>query len=190
MNNIIQIENIKLYRDNSLNDTLTEKFKALFPSYPMMIATLIALILVILILWFLLHKPIKKAMKERQDFIQNNIDQAKATNDLSQIKLKEANERLAQAHLDANAIVKEAKLHGEHVIAQYTEKAQAESKRITEKARFEISKEREMLIEESKNNIAKAAIEISRQIIKKEVSKQSQDKIINDFLEDKKEEIE
>ncbi|WP_406617522.1 F0F1 ATP synthase subunit B [Mycoplasmopsis adleri] len=181
MEKVITLDNLNV-KNSALSESLTEKFKAMFPSLPMMISTLIALILVIVILWFLLHKPLKKAMKERQDFIQNNIDQAKATNDLSQQKLQEASKRLSQAYSDANDIIKNAKVHGEEVMASYTEQARVESKRIIEKAQMDINKERATILEEAKNNIAKTSIELAKQLIKQEVSKQSQEKIINEFL--------
>ncbi|MGV2392933.1 UNVERIFIED_CONTAM: hypothetical protein O8I53_08155 [Campylobacter lari] len=127
----------------------------------------------------------RKAMKERQDYIQKNIDDAKANNEASQIKLNEANARLAKAYDDAKLIIKDAKVHGESVIANYTQKARAEAKRIKDKADTEIKNERAMLLEKSKDNIAKAAIEISRQIIKREVSEESQKKIIDEYLNSK-----
>ncbi|WP_338822920.1 F0F1 ATP synthase subunit B [Mycoplasmopsis felifaucium] len=186
MNELITIGNQSAkFAESDIKTTLTEKFYAMFPSYPMLISTLIALVLVIVILWFLLHKPIKKAMKERQDYIQNNIDQAKATNDLSQQKLQEANLRLSQAYADANDIIKNAKVHGEKVIAQYTDQARVESKRILQKAKMDINRERALLLEESKNNIANTAVELARQIVKHEVSNESQEKIIESFLKDK-----
>lgn len=164
---------------------LQEKFKALFPTYPMVIATLIAFVLVILILWFLLHKPISKAIKERRKFIQKNIDDAKATNELSQNKLKEANLRLAEAYKEADDLVKDAKIQGENVLHEYTERAKIEAKRIIEEAKVEIDKGRQELINESKNNIAKAAVEISKQILKNDISKKSQEEIIDNFLKEK-----
>lgn len=169
-------------KPNALSDSLKDKFEKLFPSIPMMIATLIALTLVIIILWFLLYKPLKKSIKERQDYIQSNINDAENNNNLSKTKLEEANQRLAKAYEDANNIVKEAKIHGESVIASYTEKAKIESKRIKEKARLEIKAEHDALLAESKDNIVKAAIEISRKIIKKDVSEDSQNEIIDNFL--------
>ncbi|WP_029513420.1 F0F1 ATP synthase subunit B [Mycoplasmopsis primatum] len=186
MNNIIQsfAINLNTVAQSSLKDELKEKFKTIFPTYPMVISTLVALVLVILILWFLLHKPIKKAIKERQAYIQNNIDEAKKTNDLSQQKLKDANKRLEQAYTEADELIKNAKLHGESVIAEYTDKARVESKRMIEKAQSEINLERLKMKNESKANIAKAAVEISKKIIQKEVSKKTQDEIINNYLKE------
>nr|WP_318033894.1 hypothetical protein [Mycoplasmopsis bovis] len=40
------------------------------------------------------------------------------------------------------------------------------------------------MIDDSKSNIAKAAIEISKKIMQKEVTKESQDEVINNFLKD------
>ncbi|UUM25864.1 F0F1 ATP synthase subunit B [Mycoplasmopsis agalactiae] len=172
-------------QSGGIKDELKDKFKTLFPTWPMFLATLIAFILVVLILWFLLHKPIKKAMKARQDYIQKNIDEAKLTNDISKQKLNEANKRLAEAYSEADELIKNAKIHGESVIDEYTHKARNESKRIIEKAHMEIESERQKMVDDSKSNIAKAAIEISKKIMQKEVTKESQDEVIKNFLKDK-----
>ncbi|UUD35008.1 F0F1 ATP synthase subunit B [Mycoplasmopsis caviae] len=171
-----------VYKD-TLGARIQKELSGLFPSVPMMVATLVAFAIVILILFFLLYKPIKKSIKARQDYIQSNIDQAKQTNDLSQDKLKEANDKLTQAHQEANNLVKNAKVRAEKVIISYTAKAKIESKRILEEAELDIKQQRDSLMEDSKNNIAKAASELSRQILKKEVSKKTESEIIDKFLE-------
>ncbi|MBT1318790.1 F0F1 ATP synthase subunit B [Mycoplasma bovis] len=170
--------------NGGIKEELKDKFRALFPTWPMFLATIIAFVLVVLILWFLLHKPIKRAMKERHDYIQKNIDEAKLTNDISKQKLNEANKRLAEAYSEADELIKNAKIHGENVIEEYVHKARNESKRIIDKAHTEIESERQKMINDSKSNIAKAAIEISKKIMQKEVTKESQDEVINNFLKD------
>ncbi len=76
------------------------------------------------------------------------------------------------------------KFSGENVIEEYVHKARNESKRIIDKAHTEIESERQKMIDDSKSNIAKAAIEISKKIMQKEVTKESQDEVINNFLKD------
>lgn len=169
--------------NKSLGTKIEEELNGLFPSVPMLVATLVALAIIILILFFLLYKPIKKSIKARQDYIQSNIDQAKATNDLSKNKLKEANDKLILAHEEANNLVKNAKIRAEKVIISYTAKAKMESKRIIEEAELDIKQQKDSLMEDSKNQIAKAATELSRQILKKEVSKKTESEIIDKFLE-------
>ncbi|WP_051586212.1 F0F1 ATP synthase subunit B [Mycoplasmopsis lipofaciens] len=184
INNISNIK-VNYSKSPSLSETISEKFNKIFPSIPMMISTLIALILVILILHFLLYKPLKKAIKARQDYIQNNLDEAKKTNDLSKNKINEANQKLVDAHQQAKTIIIDAKAQAEKVANQYTTNAKNESKRILEEANIVINQQREALLEDSKNQIAKAAAELSRQILKKEVSKRTENQIIDNFLKEK-----
>ena len=173
-----------LVKSGGISESFNERFGKLFPSIPMMIATLISFALVILILFFLLYKPIKKAMAERQKFIQKNIDEAKDYNKQAQAKLDEANACLSRAQEEAENNIKVSKIDGQRIIANYVSRAEMESKRIHEDASNDIKQQMEIFDQESKNKIAQAAVELSRQIIKKEVSKKTEDEIIDKFLKE------
>ncbi|WP_051677936.1 F0F1 ATP synthase subunit B [Mycoplasmopsis opalescens] len=167
-----------------LSESIQEKFFKIFPSWPLMLATLLSLLISIIILYFLLYKPVKKAIKARQDYIQNNINQAEETNKLSQQKLEEVNTRLAKAHEDANLIKRDAKIRAEAAYSRYIEKAKSTSQRMIEEAKIDIQLQQSNLLKESKKEIVTAATNLSRQILEREISQETQDKIIDKFLKE------
>ncbi|WP_334687664.1 ATP synthase F0 subunit B [Mycoplasmopsis felis] len=61
-------------------------------------------------LWFFFYKPIKKMMKERKDFVQDNIDLSIKQKEESLLMLEQANENLKNARLTADEIVTKLKL--------------------------------------------------------------------------------
>ncbi|KKB26628.1 ATP synthase F0 sector subunit b [Mycoplasmopsis meleagridis] len=172
--------------NSSLPEALSEKFEKIFPSWPIMVATLIAFVIVIIVLYFLTHKPINKAIKARQKYIQDNIDSAKRLNDESQVKLNQANQKLSQAHDEATKIVQEAINNGNKKARQEIEQARITSKRMIEEARMDVKKQKEEFFEESKKHIAEVASELSKKILQSSVSKETEDAIIDEFLHEGK----
>ncbi|WP_237022748.1 F0F1 ATP synthase subunit B [Mycoplasma miroungigenitalium] len=178
----MSINNVMLSSGPSITEAFTEKFEKLFPSWPMFVATLVSLVLVLIILWYFLYKPVKKAIKQRQDYIQSNIDQAEQANVSSQELLAKANMKLLNAHDEARNVVKDAKHEGEKVLVTYLEKAKRESKRIINEAKADVKLQKQELLEENQKHIAAAAAMLSRKILKEEVNSDIENKIIDEFL--------
>lgn len=165
-----------------LRESLTDKFIKLFPTWPMMVATLISLVFVVLILWYLAYKPVKKAIKARQDYIQSNIDQAKELNKQSETKLQEANLRLLEAQKEADKIVQDSRKESNKILFSYISLARNNSKRLLEEARNDVQKQKEEFLAQSKNEIANVASELSKKILQKSVDKEIEKEIIDNFL--------
>lgn len=161
-----------------------KKIQSMFPSWPMMVATLISLMLVIIFLTFLLYKPIKKALKERHDLIQSNIDQSNENRKISLEKLELANEQLKDAHKNADDIINDAKIKAEHVMNDYLSKAKTDAKKYIIDAELDIDNKRHALEKEANKYVVETAIELSRKIIQKEISKKTEEEIIDNFLKE------
>ncbi|VEU76695.1 F0F1 ATP synthase subunit B [Mycoplasmopsis columbina] len=174
----------KVLHETGLKGELQEKIQKIFPSIPLMIATLISLILIIVILYFLAYKPVKKAIKARQEYIQANIDQAKSLHQEMQQKLEESNQTLAKAHQEADKIVQEGINHSNKIVLSYTALARSKSKTMLEEARRDVEKQKQEFFEESKNYIVDAASELSKKILKKSVDEKVQSAMIDEFLKE------
>ncbi|QCZ37001.1 F0F1 ATP synthase subunit B [Mycoplasma nasistruthionis] len=161
---------------------IKEKFDSLFPSVSMMIATIIAFGIVFLILTYLLYKPVKAMMKRRAEYIQSNIDQSLELKNQSLTALDNANEKLKEAHKQADLIVTQAKIKSAEVTETYLAKAKADAKRLREETDIDIASQQREFDNNAKQYIVKVATEMAEQILKKEISKESQDQIIDKFL--------
>ncbi|TDV24103.1 F-type H+-transporting ATPase subunit b [Mycoplasmopsis mustelae] len=170
-----------------INQTISEKFKGLFPSIPLMIATILAFILAAILLWFLFYKPVKKAMKKRREFIQGNIDDSVKQKEESVLILNQANENLKNAHVQADKIITNAKIKAEKVSDFYRNKAKTEAKRMLNETALDIKAQQKEFEENSKKYIVTVATELSEKILKREMSQQTQDEIVQTFLNTDKE---
>ncbi|TQC51302.1 ATP synthase F0 subunit B [Mycoplasmopsis mucosicanis] len=165
-------------------EDILEKINKLWPSWPMFIATLLAFALVMLILYFLLYKPVKQSIAKRQAYIQQNIDQAQKNNADSAQILAQANEKLQNAHNEAYAIIANAQRNGDVELEKYINKGKLEAQRLIQEAKIDINLQKQELITQNQIHVANAASLLSRKILKDQVNQESEKKIIDDFFKE------
>lgn len=130
-------------------------------------------------------KPILKALKDREDSIQNALDAAKKAKEEMRA-LQAGNEKILQeAKLERDIIMKEAREMKDSIIAEAKAKAQKEGEKLLAIARENIQNEKMAAITELKNQVAKLSIDIAEKILKEELSSQEkQKKLVSALLDD------
>ncbi|VEU70313.1 F0F1 ATP synthase subunit B [Mycoplasmopsis glycophila] len=179
--------NLLLAENESTVSKIAEKFNQIFPSWPMMLATIISFVIVFTVLTKLVYKPVKKMIQERQNYIQENINQSVKQTEISLAKLDEANANLINSRKQADIIITKAKLRAEKVSDLYTLKAKAQSKRLLEETHLDIEAQKREFEENSKKYVVQVATELADKILKREISQETQSEIIDKFLNSDKE---
>jgi len=146
------------------------EFTVIRPDPGMLVWTTI----VFLIFWFLIgkfaFKPIGTALKDRENSIQNALDEAKRTRE-EMSKLKAENEQiLAQAREERASILKEAKETKDSIISEAKNKAKDEAQKIVSNALMEIENQRKAAITDLKNTAGMLALDIAEKVLRKELS--------------------
>ncbi len=126
----------------------------------------------LLVFFFLRAKAwptIMNALKEREDSIQNALDEAdKARKEMS--KLQADNEALLQeARVERDKMLKEAREAAAKVLDEANEKATLEYNKQLEAARQEITREKNQAMTEVKTQIADFSITIAEKLMRKEL---------------------
>ena len=134
--------------------------------------------LVVFILKKFAWKPILKALKDREDSIQNALDAAKNARE-EMASLKSDHEKIiADAKTQRDAILKEAREIKDKMIAEAKDRASKDSEKITAVARENIQNEKMAAITELKNQVAHLSIEIAEKILKQELKEKDKQKTI------------
>ncbi len=168
--------------NHDISTDLNEKFSALFPSWVIIVATVLAFTILLLVLTFLVWKPVKKMVVNRQAYIQNNIDESDAKNANATDDREKANQELVKARIEAANIVAEAKTIAEQKRTAIKEKASYESKKILANAKQEIQAEKVRLEKETKQEIVEVALAAAKKIVEKEVDTKVNRKLISEFV--------
>jgi len=126
-----------------------------------------------LLLWILgkfAWKPIMKALKEREDSIDNALHAAdKAREEMEKPKVN--NEILLnEAKEERDAILRDARKVRDKIIDEAREKANVEANRIVENAKERIENEKMAAMTDLKNQIASLSIDIAEKILHRELS--------------------
>ncbi|WGI36251.1 F0F1 ATP synthase subunit B [Mesomycoplasma lagogenitalium] len=161
---------------------ISNLFKGIFPNPWVMLATFIALIIVVLVLYGLVFKPIRKSISERRKFIQDNIDES-IKNRESSIELEnKRNLELWEARIAAAGIVNQAKIESEKIANEYIVNAKKEAKRIIEDGHKSVAQQQKKFEEESREEIISVATKLASKILEKHVSHYEEEELINKLL--------
>jgi F-type H+-transporting ATPase subunit b len=146
-------------------------------------------VLTFLFLLFILRKfawkPILDAVSEREEGIRNALLSAENAKKEMQ-NLKSDNEKLlADARLERDAMMKDAREIKEKMIADAKTEAQVQGQKMIEQAKAAINSEKNAAMAELKNQVSFLSIEIAEKVLKDESSnKEAQTKLVEKMLGD------
>ena len=132
-------------------------------------------------------KPILDAVNEREEGIKQALLSAKNAKQEMQ-NLKSDNEKLiAEARLERDAMMKEAREIKDKMINDAKTEAQAQGLKMIEQAKAAIQSEKNAAMADLKNQVSSLSIEIAEKVLKSELSdKASQTKLVEKMLGDAK----
>lgn len=127
-------------------------------------------------------KPLLAALKEREDEINKSLDDAtKAKSELEKINIQ-SEEIISKAKTDAQVIHSESKAMAEKVRSEMIEKAHEEVKTLKDKAEKEINMEKDRVLNDIKKEVVDLSIVVAEKLIKKNMSEDDNEKLINETL--------
>jgi len=144
--------------------------------------TLINTVIIVLIYFFFLHKPVCKILDERAKTVNKDMDEAeKARNEANAVKA-EYEQKLESSKEEAGRIVaeatKKAQAREEEIIAQANSEAAAMKKRAEES----IEREKKRAVNEIKGEISDMVVMAASKVAEKEITAKDNEQIINSVL--------
>ena len=140
------------------------------PAIGLIFWTTVVFTLLVLLLKKFAWKPILSAVDERNQSIKNSLAQAeKARNEMSELTAN--NEKIiAQAKVDRDVILKEARDMKNEIISEAKDKASKEAEKLVSTAKEQILNEKMKAITDLKNHVADLSIEMAEKILSSELS--------------------
>jgi len=131
--------------------------------------------------------PIMKALKDREDSIDEALHAADRAREEMKMLKSEHEALLLKAKDERDGILKEARNVRETIIEESKLQAQQEANRIIESAKESIHYEKMAAITDLKNQLAHLSIEIAEKLLKEELGKdQKQKELINKLVDEVK----
>ena len=156
------------------------------PAVGLMFWTCVIFVLLILVLKKFAWKPILSAVDQRNESISNSLLAAeKARNEIASLTAN--NEQIiAQAKLDRDALLKDAREMKNEIISKAKETATNEADKIISSAKEQITNEKMKALTELKNQVAAISIEMAEKVLGSELSNaDAQKDLVNRALKEK-----
>jgi F-type H+-transporting ATPase subunit b len=140
------------------------------PAIGLIFWTTVVFTLLVLLLKKFAWKPILSAVDERNKSIKDSLAQAeKARSEMSELTAN--NEKIiAQAKVDRDIILKEARDIKNEIISEAKDKANKEAEKLVSTAKEQILNEKMKALTELKNQVADLSIEMAEKILSSELS--------------------
>ncbi|QBQ07265.1 F0F1 ATP synthase subunit B [Spiroplasma gladiatoris] len=175
----------EIYSSLVLNATagIPEVTQALFPNLPNFIAHILSTIVIVLFLAKLVYKPFRKMVAERRRKINELLDDASSKQALANRDKKDAAKLLIKAREESKSIITSAKQEADVLKFEIIDNAKQEAQNIQEHAKQAMEFERNEAQESIRKEIIDLAFLASQKIMAKEVNKEVDKKLIEEFLD-------
>lgn len=141
------------------------------------------LLILFLLLKIFLFKPVGKVLDARAEEIDETYKSAEDTKSSAEKMLGEYEEKLKNARGEADGIIKSAQrtadMRSENIVGEANDKA----RRIMEKSRAQIERDKKEAVRAARGDIAKAASAIAEKLIGRELTADDDEKLIGDIID-------
>ena len=154
----------------------------LIPKPAEFIPALIAFLIIWIVLAKLVWPQVMKMMDERQKKIQDDLDAAEKSRLEAAESAKSYEEKIVDAHREADKIISSAKKEAEEERSRILAKAQKEAADVISKAHGAVESERHKAMIELSGSVVDLSVEIATKIIGNDLSEAEQRKLAEKYL--------
>lgn len=158
--------------------------KKMFGSWQSLVIQLTSTLILFLVVGFFVFKPVRKILQTRQDYVVSQVKDAEAYKEDAKSKQDEADKRIASLNDQAKLIIDEANKNAATI--KDNANKEMDEERLHQKALLakEIEQEKVKAKEEIRKEIVSVALDASKAILEREVTKSDNDKIVDDFIKE------
>ncbi len=150
----------------------------------LMIWTVVTFLALMLILRAVAWKPMLKVLNDREKFVKDSLDKAELAQKESEKMIENNRLRMEAAEKDAHEIVAQGREYAEKLKSQILEESKVEAKKMIENAKDEIQRKNQEAFSLLKNQIADIAVQAAEKIIRENLDKEKQEKLVNKYIDE------
>ena len=143
----------------------------------------ITFVLLLVLLKKIAWGPILNSWNERESFIKDSLEKAeKAQRDAEKL-LEENKANLAKAESEAQKIIEQGREYSDKLKSQLLAEAKSTAQKMIAEASSEIERKNREAFNNLKEEVANIAVDAAEKIIRANLDKEKQTKLINDYLD-------
>jgi F-type H+-transporting ATPase subunit b len=144
--------------------------------------TVVIFVLVVLVLGKFAWGPILDQLKTREKFIHDALSSAQQQREAAEATLKEYGEKLRAARAEADSIIAQSRGDAERLREEMRQKAKGEADTIVQNAERQIRLETGRALQQIRHEAADLSVMIASKLIQRNLSKEDNEKLIEDAL--------
>ena len=173
---------IVLSNIGNIGETIKTISDKLVPNLLSFVIQFISFLILLIVVFFVAYKPVKKLLKKRADYVENEIKEARENNLIAQKSIDEAKETLANSKVQASEIIKTAEKQGQEKYDALLEQAKSDVIEMKKDAQKDIERAKEEAIQEIHDEMVAVALSASEEILKREVDSKDNKRLAEDFI--------
>jgi len=144
----------------------------------------VTFVFLLLVLKKIAWKPILDSLDERESLIRSSIEDAEKARKEAEKLLKKNEANLAKAEEQAQKVIAQGREYAEKVKNQMLEESKSEAAKMIKEATAQIERKNQEAFNKLKDQVAEIAIEAAEKIIRENLDKEKQTKLIDKYLKD------
>lgn len=148
------------------------------------LATFLAFVVLVLIVFFFGYKPIKAFIKKRADYVEGKIKTAEEREEKSRGLVEEAEKTVLDSKKSAVLIIEQAREDANKQKDLIIQEAKDEANQEKIKAKQEIAQEIESSKDDIHREIVSVAMDASKKVLGREVNSEDNKRLVDDFIDE------
>ena len=166
----------------NIGETIKTISEKLVPNLLSFVIQFLSFAILLVVVFVFAYKPVKRILKKRADFVENEIKEARENNLTAQRSIDEAKEIVASSKVQASAIIQKAEQQGQEQYDALITQAKDEVVMMKKDAEKDIERAKEEALQDIRNEMVKVALGASEEILKREVDNDDNKRLAEDFI--------
>ncbi|MCL6098892.1 MAG: F0F1 ATP synthase subunit B [Bacteroidetes bacterium] len=148
--------------------------------------TVVTFVALLLVLKKIAWKPILNSLSERENFIKESLEKADKAQKEAEKMIADNKVSLIKAEEEAQKIVDQSREYAEKLKSQILDESKVQAKKLIADAATEIERKNNEAFNKLKDQVADIAVHAAEKILRENLDKDKQIKLVNKYLEDLK----
>lgn len=158
--------------------------KNLIPSWVSFVVQFAALVIMLIVVFFVAYKPVRKMLTKRADYVENSIRDAETAKAEAEKNVVATQEALIASKKEAAEIISHAKETATNNQKAMIEETQLEIKQMKLEAQDDIERSKVEAKEEIRKEMISVALAASEEVLKREVNEKDNARVVENFIKD------
>ena len=152
--------------------------------WKLLIVQLINFVILIIVLTYLLYRPILRVLDERKARIQKSLEEAKKVKPMKKGMDEVRKEQMKKLDLETGKLLESARKQADDMKKEMIARAQEEAAGIVAKAQEQLGAERGRMVSEIQGTLANIVVQMTEKVLQREFAKGDQDRILGSIKQD------